>query len=157
MTESYYGFKIKKQYVTDLAENKNIFRFKGEGYFKSEITIYDKDDNDIIKIKKRSSFSFSWEISKKEEKIADFRGRGIACGKHFNIETKDGNYTVTRHRLRRYTFNDNLGKEVALLKTEGTYSLTNLLEIKENFDPLIALSVSIIFVYLIRKGKQYNI
>ena len=153
MAENTYGFNINRPYVTDLAVNENILRFTGVGYNKPVITIYDKDDNEIIKMKKKSYFSFSWEISKKEEKFGNFRKSEKACSKQFKLESNDGNYTVIKLRGRRYIFYDNLGKEVALLKTEGAFSSTNLVEIKENYDPLIILYVSIIFVYLIQEGK----
>ena len=153
MTESNYGFQINSHYVKDLAVNENILRYTGEGYNKPVITIYDKDDNEIIKMIKQSYFGFSWEISKKEGKIANFRKSGKPFSKQFILETKDGNYIVTKQRGRRYIFSDILGKEIALLKAEGAFSSTNLVEIRENYDPLIILCVSIIFVYLIIEGK----
>ena len=108
MTEIPYGFKIQKVdpilnsfAIYDLAENKKIFDLKYSG-LKPKATIYELDNNAVLEIKKKSTFGFSWEISKledievKKESAVSFSKEIIKKGvKIVDFNKKQGLMTAT--------------------------------------------------------------
>ncbi|MCG3221988.1 MAG: hypothetical protein H7641_11480, partial [Candidatus Heimdallarchaeota archaeon] len=182
MKEYTYGFQVKqvnilinKFDIYDLAENKKIFNFRYSGFLKPKAKINDLDKNTVLEIKKKSIFGSSWEVSKLEDieikkesvvsfseetikkgvKIVDFNKKGGLCSREYSINTKEGNYLALKYNLETHMIMDSTGKEVVRLsRTKGTILITYLVEVDESFEPLIALGVSVILIYLYISAKK---
>jgi len=182
MKEYTYGFEVKHASklvnrfdVHDLAENKKIFNFQYGGFLKPKTTIKDLDNNALLEIKKKSIFGFSWEISKLEDieikkesadsfsketikkrvKIVDISKTVGLCSGVFSINTKDGNYLSSNYNSVTRLITDSTGKDVvSISRTSGGIFLTYLVEVDESFDPLIALGVSSVFIYMYIRAQK---
>ncbi|MCG3260653.1 MAG: hypothetical protein H7644_12955 [Candidatus Heimdallarchaeota archaeon] len=162
---------INKFDIYELTENKKIFNFRYSGFVRPRVKIKNLYNNAILRIKRKSIFSLfrqSWEISKLENieikevsdvsfsketskkwvKIVDFNKLGGLCSREFSINTKEGNYIASYYNPVTIMIVDSTGKDVVRLRrTNGTIKITYLVEVDESFEPLIALGLSVIFIY----------
>jgi hypothetical protein len=165
MKEIPYGFEVKqaslvvnKFDIFDLAKDKKILNFRYGGFLKPKTTIYDLNNDALLEIKKKSIFGFSWEIMKKGVKIVELKHIGGLCSGRLNISTEEGEYTVLSVNSVTNKIIDSTGNEVVRLqRTKGPIKTNYLVEVEESFDPLIALGLSVIFIYLYIQSQKIAI
>lgn len=149
-----YGFEIVKVtafrnhfVINDLARDKPILEADVFGGFKPVLTICDLDEYEILSAKKTSFWGNSWNISRKGEKIAVFNSTGTLCNPEYQIRTEISKYIVSRIRFDNYYVFDSLGKEVVSLARDGWgFSMRYIVEVNDEFEPLIALGVALILI-----------
>ena len=125
-----YGFEIEK--VTA---------------FRNHFVISDLDENEILSANKTSFWGNSWNIFRKGEKIASFFSTGSACNTEYKIRTEISKYIVSRIKFTNYSVYDSLGKEVVSLVRNGWgFSIRYIVEVNNEFEPLIALGVALILI-----------
>ncbi|MFW9852312.1 MAG: hypothetical protein ACFFDS_05190 [Candidatus Thorarchaeota archaeon] len=154
-----YGFEIEKvtafrnhYVINDLARGKTILEADVFGGFKPVLSISDLDEKEILSAKKTSFWGSTWNIFRKGEKIASFISTGNACNPEYQIRTEISKYIVSRIKFANYIVFDSLGKEVVSLTRDGWgFSMRYIVEVNDEFEPLIALGVALILVTLIQQ------
>jgi hypothetical protein len=154
-----YGFEIEKvtafrnhYIINDLARGKRILEADVFGGFKSELSICDLNENEILHANKTSFWGSSWNIFRKGEKIASFISTGNACNPEYQIRTEISKYIVSRIKFSNYCVFDSLGKEVVSLVRDGWgFSMRYIIEVNDEFEPLIALGVALILITIIQQ------
>ena len=154
-----YGFEIEKvtafrnhYVINDLAREKTILEADVYGGFRSLLSIRNLDEEEILSAYKTSFWGNTWNIFRKGEKIASFTSIGNACNPEYQIRTEISKYIVSRIKFSNYYVFDSLGKEVISLVRDGWgFSMRYIVEVNDDFEPLIALGVALILITIIQQ------
>jgi hypothetical protein len=123
------------------------------GGFKPQFNIMDMNQELLITARKTSFWGDKWEIKRKDIVLAEVRKSiGSWCNQDIAIITDTEKFIVSRARISSFQAIDRMGKEVFLFEKESwTFKDKFLLEVNDEFDPLVALSVSLILNFLIKQ------
>ena len=158
-----YGFVIEKSSgifnnkydVIDASRDKVVMKAEYYGNFKPQIFIMNLDESVVMTAKKTSFWGNSWKVERKGIEIAEVRdATASACNTDFEILTDSESIIASRMKHFTYQCVSSLGKEVFLFEKSWTLREKFLLEVSEDFDPLVALCVSFIFNGFIKQQQH---
>ena len=158
-----YGFIVERTSgiftsnyaVIDASRDKVIMEAEFYGGFKPQFNIMDMNQELLITTRKTSFWGDRWEIKRKGIILAEVRKSiGSICNQNISIITDSEQFIVSRSRINTFQAIDRMGKEVFLFEKESwTLKEKFLLEVSDEFDPLVALSVSLILNYIIKQQQ----
>ena len=145
-----YGFEIikdglfKRTYtVYDLANDRICFTAEIVGAFNPRIYLYNSEGNEEFECVKSRGWWNNWIILKKGMTFAEFKRVGGICKGEYFLKTETEQLRAPIAMGTYYEFHNELGK-VKFSFNRRAFSTKCLVEVSENFEPMIALSVSLI-------------
>lgn len=149
-----FGFEIikdgifKRTYtVYDLAQNISVFQAEVIGMFKPEIIINISEGYEEIRCIKSGGWRDRWFVEKKEYHLFEFFSSGGLCSGEYIIQTGSEVYRASRSMSSYFEFINEIGKVVFSFNRRA-FSAKCLVEVREDFDPTIAISAAFILNYI---------
>ena len=164
MTEEIpYGFYVEKESglmtskynIVDLSRDKIILKAEFYGSFKPQIYIMNLHEEVIISAKKVSFWGNKWIIERKNMILAEVYDSKSMCNSDVEIITESERIIASRMKVATYQALNSMGREMFLFEKE-TWTLREKfqVEVKDEFEPLIALCVSFIMNNLIKQQQS---
>ncbi len=152
-----YGFEIikdgifKRTYtVYDLANDRISFTAEIIGTFNPRIYLYNAEGNEEFECSKSRGWRTNWIITKKGMTFAEFKRTGGLCKGEYILKTDTEQFRAPILMGPYYEFLNEIGK-VKFSFNRRTFSGKCLVEVSEDFEPMIALSVSLILNLIIEQ------
>jgi hypothetical protein len=152
-----FGFEIvkdgifKRTYTAyDLAQDIGVFYAEVIGVFRSEIIIRNSEGFDQLRCIKSGGWRDRWYVEKKGYRLFEFFSSGGICNSGYLIKTDLKIYRAPRSMSSYFEFYDEIGKMVFSFNRRN-FSGKCLVEVKEDFEPLIAISTAFILNFIIEQ------
>ena len=146
----FYGFEIikdgifkKTDTVYDLALKSKIFKVNIIGIINPEILMHDIKGKEILKCFRTSRWRESWIVLKDGSTFIDFRSVGGICKGEYMIKTGNSHFRTPKTIGSYFEFNNDIGK-LKFSVNRRSLSGKCLVEVKEDFEPLLALGTALI-------------
>ena len=150
-----YGFEIikdgifKRTYtVYDLASDNMSFTAEIVGMFNPRIYLYNSEGNEEFECIKSGTWRENWIIAKKGMTFGEFKRVGGLCKGEYILKTETELFRSPTIMGRYFEFINEIGK-IKFSFNRRAFSGKSLVEVSENFEPMIALSVSMILNFII--------
>ena len=152
-----YGFEIvkdgifKRTYtIFDLANDRINFTAEIVGTFNPRIYLYNSNGKEEFECIKSRGWWNNWIITKKGITFAEFKRIGGLCRGEYILKTETELLRASISLGAYYEFLEDIGK-VKFSFNRRAFNTKCLVEVSENFEPMIALSISLILNLIIEQ------
>jgi hypothetical protein len=152
-----FGFEIikdgifKRTYtVYDLAQDNVVFQAETIGMFNPEIIISNAEGFEEIRCIKTGGWRSNWRVEKKGFHLFEFSYSGSICAGEYIIKTNIERYRSPKSMSSYFEFHNEIGKIVFSVNRRN-FSGKILVEVREDFEPLIAIGTAFILNFIIEQ------
>jgi hypothetical protein len=152
-----FGFEIikdgifKRTYtVYDLAQDIGVFQAEVIGMFKPEIIINSTEGFEELRCIRFGGWRNRWFVEKKGFHLFEFFSSGGICSGEYIVKTNTEVLRASRSMSSYYEFFNEIGKMVFSFNRRA-FSAKCIVEVREDFEPLVALSVAFILNYILEQ------
>ncbi|MHA1955075.1 MAG: hypothetical protein ACXAAM_07425 [Candidatus Heimdallarchaeaceae archaeon] len=157
-----FGFEIikdgifKRTYtVYDLAQNIGVLRAEVIGMFNPEIEISSIEGYEELRCIKAGGWRDKWFVEKKEIPLFELFSSGGICSGEYIVKTGSAKYRTPRSMSSYFEFHNEIGKIVFSVNRRA-FSGKCIVEVREDFEPLIAIGAAFILNYIIEQQATYG-